>query len=97
MTRQALGRRDFVGAGIAALSALYAPHGFGSPADEGTPIPFLDAPAPNAERQLLQWDQLQSWVTPNADFFAVAQTKASKFREGIPGGASAIEARIIGG
>jgi len=72
MTRQALGRREFVGAGIAALSALYAPRGFGSPADEGTPIPFLDAPAPNAERQLLQWDQLQSWVTPNADFFAVA-------------------------
>src|SRR5579864_3759402 len=71
--RSLLDRRTFLSGGTAIASLGLSSLLSGFPADDdGTPIPFLDAPPPNAERTLLQWDQLRSWITPNAQFFSVA-------------------------
>jgi DMSO/TMAO reductase YedYZ molybdopterin-dependent catalytic subunit len=73
-------RRDFVGQGGAALGALtlmnapFLAHAFPSRAGEEV-LPWLDPPpenpAPDAVRNLLRWEELDSWVTPNEEFFAV--------------------------
>jgi DMSO/TMAO reductase YedYZ molybdopterin-dependent catalytic subunit len=73
-------RRDFVGQGGAALGALtlmnapFLANAFPSRAGEEV-VPWLDPtpenPAPDAVRNLLQWEELDSWVTPNEEFFAV--------------------------
>jgi DMSO/TMAO reductase YedYZ molybdopterin-dependent catalytic subunit len=73
-------RRDFVGQGGAALGGLtlmnapFLAHAFPSRAGEEV-LPWLDQPpenpAPDAVRNLFQWEELDSWVTPNEEFFAV--------------------------
>lgn len=75
-----LSRRDFVITGTAAIAALTASeatpvHAFpGQPGDEV--IPWLDQPPPNpvpdAVANQLQWEQLNSWLTPNDKFFSIA-------------------------
>jgi DMSO/TMAO reductase YedYZ molybdopterin-dependent catalytic subunit len=73
-------RRDFVGQSGAALGALslistpFLARAFPSRAGEEV-LPWLDQPpenpAPDAVRNLLQWQELDSWITPNDEFFAV--------------------------
>jgi DMSO/TMAO reductase YedYZ molybdopterin-dependent catalytic subunit len=73
-------RRDFVGqsgAAIGALSLISTPflaHAFPSRAGEEV-LAWLDQPpenpAPDAVRNLLRWQELDSWITPNGEFFAV--------------------------
>jgi DMSO/TMAO reductase YedYZ molybdopterin-dependent catalytic subunit len=73
-------RRDFVGQGSAALGGLtlinmpFLAHAFPSQKGEEV-LPWLDQPpenpAPDAVRTLLQWQELDSWITPNDEFFAV--------------------------
>src|SRR5579864_6879244 len=71
--RSLLDRRTFLSSGTAIVSLRMSNLLRAFPADDdGTPIPFLDAPPPNADRTLLQWDQLRSWITPTAEFFSVA-------------------------
>src|SRR5918996_2999569 len=73
-------RRNFVGQGGAALGGMtllnapFLAHAFPSRAGEEV-VPWLDPPpenpAPDAVRNLLRWEELDSWVTPNEEFFAV--------------------------
>jgi DMSO/TMAO reductase YedYZ molybdopterin-dependent catalytic subunit len=72
-------RRQFVQSGTAfgGLSLINAPflaHAFPSRKGEQV-VPWLDPPpenpAPEAVRNLLQWEELDSWVTPTDEFFAV--------------------------
>jgi DMSO/TMAO reductase YedYZ molybdopterin-dependent catalytic subunit len=73
-------RREFVaqgGAAVGGLTLMSAPflaQAFPSQAGEEV-VPWLDPPpenpAPEAVRSLLQWEQLDSWITPNDEFFAV--------------------------
>jgi len=73
-------RRDFVGQGVASLGGLtlintpFLAHAFPSRAGEQV-LPWLDQPpenpAPEAVRNLLRWQELDSWITPNDEFFAV--------------------------
>ncbi len=73
-------RRDFVGQGSAALGGLtlinmpFLAHAFPSQKGEEV-VAWLDQPpenpAPDAVRTLLQWQELDSWITPNDEFFAV--------------------------
>ena len=37
-----------------------------------TAIPFLDAQPMDPKRPMLEWEQLRSWITPNAQTFAVS-------------------------
>jgi DMSO/TMAO reductase YedYZ molybdopterin-dependent catalytic subunit len=73
-------RRDFVvqgGAAFAGLTLLHAPFlAQAFPSQKGEEVvPWLDQPpdnpAPDAVRNLLRWEDLDSWVTPNDEFFAV--------------------------
>jgi DMSO/TMAO reductase YedYZ molybdopterin-dependent catalytic subunit len=75
-----LSRRDFVITGTAAIAALTASdaipvHAFPSQPGEEV-IPWLDQPPPNpvpdAVANQLQWEQLNSWLTPNDRFFSIA-------------------------
>jgi DMSO/TMAO reductase YedYZ molybdopterin-dependent catalytic subunit len=74
-------RREFIftsGATLAALTALQSgimAHAF--PSQEGeVVVPWLDQPPENPVPQVvanqLQWEQLNSWVTPNDQFFSIA-------------------------
>ena len=74
-----LPRREFIVQGSAALATLAVFHSrfaqaFPSRAGE-TVIPWLDQPPPNAApealKDLLAWDDLDSWITPNDKFFGV--------------------------
>jgi len=73
-------RRDFVGQGGAALGALtlintpFLAHAF--PTRKGEEVlPWLDQtpenPVPDVVRTPLEWQELDSWITPNDKFFAV--------------------------
>ncbi len=74
-----LPRREFIVQGSAALATLAVFHSrfaqaFPNRAGE-TVIPWLDQPPPNAApealKDLLAWDDLDSWITPNDKFFGV--------------------------
>jgi DMSO/TMAO reductase YedYZ molybdopterin-dependent catalytic subunit len=80
-------------AGLTALQVAGPAHAFpGDPGDEV--IPWLDQPAPNpvpqiAQRQLI-WERLDSWLTPNDEFFIISHydtpaLDAGDFRLGIAG------------
>ena len=73
-------RREFVaqsGAALGGLALINAPllaQAFPTRAGEEV-VPWLDPPpenpAPDAVRNLLRWQELDSWITPNEEFFAV--------------------------
>jgi DMSO/TMAO reductase YedYZ molybdopterin-dependent catalytic subunit len=74
-------RRDFVAqsgaafTGMALINAPFLAHAF--PSREGEElVPWLDQPPPNPVpdevRNQLRWENLDSWVTPNDQFFAVS-------------------------
>jgi DMSO/TMAO reductase YedYZ molybdopterin-dependent catalytic subunit len=73
-------RRDFVVQGSAAVSGLalinapFLAHAFPSRKGEEV-VSWLDPPPqnpyPDGVRNLLQWEELDSWITPTDEFFAV--------------------------
>jgi DMSO/TMAO reductase YedYZ molybdopterin-dependent catalytic subunit len=75
-----LPRRDFMvkgGAAVAGLALVQTPwlaHAFPSRPGEEV-LPWLDQPPPNpvpeGVRNLLRWEELNSWLTPSDEFFAV--------------------------
>lgn len=76
-----LSRRDFIIKGSAALAALAVFHSSrfarafpGRPGE--TVIPWLDQPQPNPDpvgiQTLLDWEDMDSWVTPNDKFFSIS-------------------------
>jgi DMSO/TMAO reductase YedYZ molybdopterin-dependent catalytic subunit len=72
-----LPRREFIVQGSAALATLAVFHSRFAQAFPGrageTVIPWLDQPPPNAApdalKDLLAWEDLDSWITPNDKFF----------------------------
>ena len=99
MENQDLSRRTLLKGGGAALAELAVlrvaglPQAFGDPGDEV--IPWLDQPAPNpfptGLGNLLDWEALDSWLTPANNFFYVdhygppAGLDESTWRVGIAG------------
>ena len=74
--KRSLSRREWLRGGLAATGAsLLHPSlfGFVLPALETgeTVVPFLDPQPVNPDRPMVQWDQLESWITPESDFFSV--------------------------
>ena len=73
-------RREFVGqggavlGGLALINAPFLAQAFPSRAGEEV-VAWLDQPPENPEpgavRNLLQWQELDSWITPNDEFFAI--------------------------
>src|SRR5262245_10420083 len=82
------GRRDFLN-GMAAGAAVLLQGGMGW-AQEEKVIPFAGAPAANAPRRGLVWDELTSWNTPTDGVFAVQHY-------GVPEGDPAVTKLEIGG
>jgi DMSO/TMAO reductase YedYZ molybdopterin-dependent catalytic subunit len=74
-----LPRRQFIvqgGAALATLSVFHSRFAQAFPSRAGeTVIPWLDQPQPNpapdALKNLLAWEDLDSWITPNDKFFGV--------------------------
>ena len=79
MNHKTLSRRDllFQGGALAGL-ALFTPARLAQAIPTGPDevlVPFLDAipaPAPGGDRNLLNWQELDSWITPNEKFFRVS-------------------------
>src|SRR6185436_12174360 len=46
--------------------------GADEPETAGTLIPFLDVQPTDPKRPMVKWEQLTSWITPNAQTFAVS-------------------------
>jgi DMSO/TMAO reductase YedYZ molybdopterin-dependent catalytic subunit len=75
-----LPRRDFIIKGSAAavaLAALQYRIALAFPSRPGeVVIPWLDQPAPNPDpfgiQSQLVWEDLDSWITPNEDFFSIS-------------------------
>ena len=75
MADETLSRRDALKTASLALAALFAQlskPGFAFPgeADDEQLLPFLDMPRPN--RQMLDWETLDSWITPQDQVFSVS-------------------------
>ena len=76
MTNATISRRQALCAtGAAAIVALFqrplTAFGF-QDAAEGELIPFLDAQPVNPKRPMVEWQKLESWITPNDQIFAVS-------------------------
>ena len=80
MTPSAISRRTLVQQGGAALAGLSVLRVAGPTSAFQTPvtgevIPWLDQPEPNpvpeAIVRQLEWEQLDSWITPNDQFFVI--------------------------
>ncbi len=90
MTRSVISRRTLVkqgGAALAGLSVLRLAgptHAFRGQSG-GEVIPWLDQPEPNpapeAIVQQLEWEQLDSWITPNDQFFVIKHFNEPQLRE----------------
>src|SRR6476646_5356237 len=72
-------RREFIIKGSAALTAVALINSSRAYAYPGRPgeavIPWLDQPPPQtdpADKTLLVWEDLDSWITPNDKFFSIA-------------------------
>jgi DMSO/TMAO reductase YedYZ molybdopterin-dependent catalytic subunit len=77
MVNQQMSRRSLLKGGGAALAGLTTwqvtgpAHAFGGQLDDVV-IPWLDQPEPDRPGLLqLVWEELDSWLTPNEDFFTV--------------------------
>src|SRR4051794_40144422 len=67
-----LSRRDFVERSAAALLATTgSAFALPSPAEGDTVVPFLDPQPVTPDKPMVQWDQLQQWITPTKEFFFV--------------------------
>jgi len=64
-------RREFVGGAAAAIAYLRMPRALFAFEDGDKPIPFVDAQTLNAEKPILLWDELTTWITPQNQFFSV--------------------------
>ena len=72
-----LSRRDFTLSAGAAIAALHVSGAAGFPLRRGeTVLPWLDQPPPNPLPEVIQnpldWENLDSWITPNDEFFSIA-------------------------
>lgn len=90
MTRTAMSRRTVLkqsGAALGGLSVLRVAgpaHAFPR-AQDAVVIPWLDQPEPNPEPEAiirqLEWEQLDSWITPNDQFFVIKHFNEPQLHE----------------
>src|SRR5215210_6213491 len=81
MDRHIMSRRSFlmhssqVFAGLTLLNSPWAGAAFGLETSDEI-IPWLDQPAENPVPQVIAnqqtWEELESWITPNDEFFSIA-------------------------
>ena len=79
MAKQEVSRRALLKGGVAAAGLGLTPH-LWSQAFAAQPgevvVPWLDQPAenpvPEVAANLLEWEELDSWITPNSEFFSVS-------------------------
>ena len=88
--KRSLSRREVLRGGLAATGAsLLHSSVFGfvlPPVETGeTVVPFLDPQPVNPDRSMVQWDQLESWITPESDFFSVKHYGIPKWTWGSGG------------
>lgn len=91
MKTRLISRRDAFKAGAAATAFMFLARplsALGAEDIKGELIPFLDVQP--AGRPMLKWQELESWITPNASVFAVShygtpEVDASKFALEISG------------
>ena len=90
MTRSAISRRTLVrqgGAALAGLSVLRLAGPARAFQDEpgGEVVPWLDQPEPNPEPEAivrqLEWEQLDSWLTPTDQFFVIKHFNEPELNE----------------
>src|SRR5260221_2418026 len=81
MTKSTLSRRTFLaqsGATLAGLALFNAPRGANASSLRASEevIPWLDQPADNPVPQVvanqIKWEEVDSWITPNKQFFSIA-------------------------
>ena len=91
MTSSAISRRTLMNRGGAALAGLSVLRVAGPTAAFQTPatgevIPWLDQPEPNPVPEVivqqLDWEQLESWLTPTDDFFVIKHFDQPELDEG---------------
>jgi DMSO/TMAO reductase YedYZ molybdopterin-dependent catalytic subunit len=76
----AIPRREFIisgGAALTAMALLKGSRAYGYPSRPGEAVvPWLDElppnPVPEVIKNQLVWEDLDSWITPNAKFFSIA-------------------------
>ena len=79
MARQEVSRRMLLKSGVAVAGLGLTPHlwsrAFAAQPGEVV-VPWLDQPAenpvPEVAANLLEWEELDSWITPNSEFFSVS-------------------------
>ena len=79
MARQEVSRRMLLKSGVAVAGLGLTPHlwsrAFAAQPGEVV-VPWLDQPAenpvPEVAANLLEWEELDSWITPNREFFSVS-------------------------
>src|SRR5687767_1945267 len=90
MTPFAISRRALLQQGSAAVAGLSVLRVAGPTAAFQTPvagevIPWLDQPDPNPEPEAivrqLEWEQLDSWITPNDQFFVIKHFNEPQLNE----------------
>jgi DMSO/TMAO reductase YedYZ molybdopterin-dependent catalytic subunit len=72
-----LTRREMIKGSVAAAALALTQNplsifGAAEPEVAGTLIPFLDVQPTDPKRPMVKWEQLTSWITPNAQTFAVS-------------------------
>ena len=90
MTSSAISRRTLLQQGSAAMAGLSVLRVAGPTSAFQTPVtgqvvPWLDQPEPNPEPEAivrqLEWEQLDSWITPNDQFFVIKHFNEPQLNE----------------
>ena len=90
LSRRAILKGSVAAAAVAFASRPLSAFGFAEPAADETPVPFVPPQLMNPNKPMIQWDQLQSWVTPNEQLYVVShygdpEVDAEKWRLEIGG------------
>ena len=72
VSRRSLLKGGVAFAACALAEAPWAVFGAGEPEAGGTAVPFLDPQPKNPNRPMVQWEELQSWLTSNESVYVVS-------------------------
>ena len=80
--KSAISRRRALQGGLTAASlALFPWSAFSQEDPASKPIPFLDPQPKQARGKMVHWENLQEWITPVNEFFAVSHYGTPKINE----------------
>jgi DMSO/TMAO reductase YedYZ molybdopterin-dependent catalytic subunit len=78
LTRRALLRTGVRGLSVAALAQLPASFLLADADARDQVVPFIDPQPADPKRPMLQWQDLQDWITPSSSFFSVGHYGTQK-------------------